>query len=93
MINCGYNVCACTWFCRIISKSPYSSPATPRAEENSEETKPRADGDDSNADHGSISLSPFPSRLGYFFPVSANKDLWLISLILCFVCIKLTTTI
>ncbi|KAM4133823.1 hypothetical protein ACJW30_01G361000 [Castanea mollissima] len=52
---------------RVISKCPYALPITKDEEE---DNKPTLDNvDESNQNHSST-LSPFPSRLGYFLPVS-----------------------
>ncbi|XP_030955323.1 protein TIFY 7-like isoform X3 [Quercus lobata] len=56
---------------RVISKCPYALPITKDEEEDNEPTLDNVD--ESNQNH-SFTLSPFPSRLGYFLPVSANKN-------------------
>ncbi|KAA8536576.1 hypothetical protein F0562_029054 [Nyssa sinensis] len=54
---------------RIINKSPYA-PSTSRVHEDDDNNTT----DDGSNEKGSFFPSPFPSRLGYFFPLPANKD-------------------
>ncbi|KAK4605304.1 hypothetical protein RGQ29_013394 [Quercus rubra] len=56
---------------RVLSKCPYALPITKDEQEDNEPTLDNVD--ESNQNH-SFTLSPFPSRLGYFLPVSANKN-------------------
>ncbi|KAK2966100.1 hypothetical protein RJ640_025596 [Escallonia rubra] len=60
---------------RIINKAPYVSPAITarKHDDQDEDERLSTNGDAAGFDNENTSLSPFPSRFGYFLPVTASK--------------------
>ena len=68
------NLLVCASSCRMIIKAAsYAVDSNPSNHCELEGDDVRTDAEQKNENRQPLSISPFPSRLGYFLPVSANK--------------------